>query len=54
MLFFWGMNWILFQLQLCNEENERLNKMLDNLTKVFNSIRLWFLTDVIIRYKKLL
>ena len=24
----------LFQLQLCNEENERLNKMLDNLTKV--------------------
>ena len=24
----------MFQLQLCNEENERLNKMLDNLTKV--------------------
>ena len=25
---------VFFQLQLCNEENERLNKMLDNLTKV--------------------
>ena len=25
---------IFLQLQLCNEENERLNKMLDNLTKV--------------------
>ena len=26
------------QLQLCNEENERLNKMLDNLTKVGDSV----------------